>query len=287
MQIPEHRDDPTLEPAYAAVVAALRAHVPAARYRVILHGSTLWGDRSVLRSGLPISDIDLLVVGDDISDLPVAADQLSALWRPFARPDAPTFKLGIKFRSSAELASDAITANELAAVRHGRLLCGAPSLEISRPAPVWFAAQAALSVRTRIAYGADQLLRFAGHPRLAALRDYLAARILLEIPTALLLAHRQVERSYPERVRAVAALPAYRTLSVEFGLAGQLARALRTKRDPDSGGCGTMSDAIALLELVAQRVGVGSGRAGSLAALDRERPLDARDRRLLAEAVAR
>jgi len=223
-----------LEPQYTRVLNAIVSHKIPPTCSVILHGSVLWGDRTNLRVGLPVSDVDVLVVGNSLSDLSAAAVVLKSIAQANVKSSVPLFKLSAKFRTTSEIV-DCISANELSALLHGRVLVGPTSFDVLRPNQTWFSHQAQLAITTRLIYVAEQQKIIASSKYKGVLARYLAARLVLEIATVGLLAKGLVGLSYTHRV--VSFLTHYnRTVPTHLrqDLRSVLVDALCIKRDPEA-----------------------------------------------------
>lgn len=263
---------------YRQFVDVLACHPLPPSTSVLLCGSVCWGDLTTLRDGTPVSDVDLLIVGPSLAELRTAAAELAMLFRPFQRAEAPLFKLGMKLRLDTELTKELLTTNELAALQRGRLMCGKRHA-IEAPGSEWCRRQADLVVPTRLVCNATQAERIAGHRDESALRRYLAARTLLDLPSITLRHARELGHSYDHRVaqfcRAVDALPF--STGERRELRHLLGAALRTKRKPQDHACGSLPAAEATLELVARRAGVAAEAADRTVFWTSRRPLDVRD----------
>ena len=278
------------DPIYGEILHAVAGHRPTSDYSVIAHGSAIWGGRTVMRNGFPVSDVDILVIGLGQPGLITAARALYLVSKPFLIPEMPFFKLGVKFRTVEEITSNRITVNELGALRHGKLLCGRSEFEVYRPHPRWFHSQARLSVRTRIAYDAKQRERIRNDRFERPLSRYLAARVLLDIPTLALVTKGILGNDYTARVRQF--LQMFESFpqmdpGSDKELAATLNEALRTKHDPENHQCGTVERAIVRLLDYTTRLGIGP-----IAPIDttdkfweQERPLDLRDQGIWREAA--
>jgi hypothetical protein len=280
--LPSWNRDACLEPEYVRILEAIVEHTPQAKYSVVLHGSALWGDRTILRSSIPISDVDVLVVGDELSDLRAAAVALRAIAEKWGVGAVPLFKLSVKFRTSREIATEELSANELGALLHGCVLVGPSRFEVLKPDALWFYAQANLALRTRLLYVAQQQKDIASSQHRCALSRYLAARLLLDIPTTGLVLKGIVGLSYRHRVANF--LSEYIEVwphETMRELEGILTRALLTKQDPESNDCMDISTAAGLLVHFGEMFGLKDSNPGDNSRFWVEsRPLDLRDRTL-------
>lgn len=249
---------------------------------MILHGSALWGDRTCLRNGVPISDVDVLVIGDTLADLSAAAAALRAITDLCDVPAVPLFKLGVKFRTAHEIAREVLSANELGALRHGRVLVGRTRFDILRPNRNWFYQQSGLAVATRLVYVSEQQQEIGASSYTGVLSRYLAARLILDIATVGLLLKGSSGLSYTSRVAAFLGecrerLPA----EVLPELESALLRALYTKRDPEGHECTDIPSAANLLLRYSRMLGLTAPMPSNTAEFWRNsRPLDLRDRQL-------
>lgn len=276
------RQQGELEPPFASVLRFLASHRPCASYSIVVHGSALWGDRTVLECGEPVSDIDILIIGKQLDDLSCAAKLLRPLCLSIHRPQMPLFKLSAKLRTVDEIAGEPITANELAAVENGAILCGEPIFEIAVPDRQWFGEQARLAFRTRIAYTALQVRAAQCSPYWVAIERYLASRLILDIATVgLLLLANTMGRSYTNRVALLQANLNGDQLRIPKEILHSLRLALRTKRNPERHSCGTLSEALSILRKGVRDLGLLDADSFSLDGFwECERPLDMRDREL-------
>jgi hypothetical protein len=263
---------------YREFVDSLTTRTPAPPYSVILCGSAQWGDLTILRDGTAVSDIDLLVVGTSLEQLRVAAREIAERFRPFARADAPLFKVGLKLRLRDELTPEHLSINEVAALLRGRLLSGRP-VQLTEPGEEWCRQQANLVVPTRLRCNASQQALLNGIPNGAAMRRYVAARTLLDLPLIHLRSARELGHSYAERVsrftRSLGSLPL--DGSERRFLQTHMAAALRTKRAPDDYGCGSVASAERVLFNFAVRCGVAADAGRQADFWQARRPLDVRD----------
>lgn len=192
---------------------------------ISVYGSAFTPEFSTsLRLAVRLSDIDVMVVCEQAEERELLRD----LQRYFAvepRPQEPFHKLSVKFRRPSDLSLARMTANELAAVRFGRWFPEEPRLDLQPPSRSWFRQQAILSLRTRWAYDHQRWLQLGqGWPR-AIHEAYLACRIVLELPTAILLEMGIMHSSYELRVcRAESLFPR---------LSEPCRRALSFKLQPD------------------------------------------------------
>ncbi len=282
MRLRRWENDEHLEPEYARLLHAIAEHKPLAHYSVILHGSVLWGDRTTLRNGVPISDVDVLVVGEALSDLSAAASALRSIANSDAVSAVPLFKLSVKFRTVGEIAVQQISANELGALMHGRVLVGQSSFEILRPDRIWFYEQASLAVATRLIYVAEQQREIASSSYEWVLSRYLAARLILDIPTVGLLSKGIIGLSYTYRVTTF--LDEHIEEVVAEGLPAlqdALLTALRTKQDPEGYDCLDIPAAANLLICYSRTLGlIGAVPPNPGEFWRTSRPLDLRDRTL-------
>ncbi len=280
MSLPVWNGDAHLEPAYARLICAIAEHKPSANYAAILHGSALWGDRTNFRTGAPISDVDVLVVGDSLSELSAAASALRSIAEVYGVSSVPLFKLSLKFRTVDEIAIEELSANELGALIHGCVLVGRSRFEIMRPDEKWFYDQANLAVATRLVYVAEQQKEIASSQYEQVLSRYLAARLILDIATVGLLVRGFAGLSYTTRV-ATFFSECLRAVPGEFvtELQGMLITALRTKRDPEGHECTDIATAADLLLRYGRMLGLQVPMPLNSSEFWREsRPLDLRDR---------
>lgn len=242
------KPDPSLESIYFRPLHAIAEHSRRAPYNVILHGSVLWGDRTILRRGVPVSDIDVLVVGNTISDLSGAVCVLRSIADAYVKSEIPLFKLSVKLRTTAEIAQGNITANELGALLYGQVLIGPSCIEVPRFGLAWFHMQAELAVATRVYYVAEQQAMIASLSDTTAIARYLAARLILDIATVALLLRGVVGRSYTWKVETFLKErhPQFSSKIIS-GLRARFKAALRTKKDPENNECGDITDATELL----------------------------------------
>lgn len=219
-----------LPPIYAAAAASAAALALPADTTLILHGSALWGDVSVLADGTPVSDIDLLVLAPRMTSLRQTARRLRELSTALGLPLSTFCRLGVKFRLHVELKPELLTANEVSALLHGQLLRGEIPIRALQLTESWYLHQAWLSTSTRLAYASYQASLLESDADATALRNYVATRVVLEIATAALLQHGQLRRSYSERVE--------RWEQLEPGqspwLQSLMRAALTIKRTPDA-----------------------------------------------------
>ena len=281
VSLPTWKPNPRLEPGYARLLRAIVEHKPPAEYSVILHGSALWGDRSNLRTGLPISDVDVLVIGNSLSELSAAASALRSIAQSYGVSTVPLFKLSAKFRTIYEIGIDELSANELGAMMHGCVLVGPSRFEIMRPVGRWFYSQANLSVATRLIYVAEQQRKIVSSKYEPVLSRYLAARLVLDIPTVSLLLRGITGLSYTYRVNTFSRW--LNSVHSEFApnLQGILITALKTKRDPEGHHCMDISAASNLLLRFSRALGLTDPVPQNATEFWRDfRPLDLRDRML-------
>ena len=267
---------PELRQPYYDAVTAFAAPVPSSSCSVYLYGSAQWGDCTILRDGRPVSDIDLIVVGESIDDLRKAALHLSDRFAPFRRADAPLFKLGLKLRTRCEVAERKLTINDVTALLWGRLLSG-PPIVFPQPSARWFERQARLVVPMRRECTGTQrkLINVLGKP----LERYLAARTLLDIPTLLIRSPDDVRGGYRERVaRFPSALESIAMPDAERrAMVTLLQAALLTKMAPEGHECGTVEEAEQLLRRFAAWCGVVAAPGQGRSFWQAHRPLDVRD----------
>lgn len=274
--------DVHLEPQYVRILEAIAEHTPRAQYSVVLHGSALWGDRTTLRSGVPISDVDVLVIGDTLSDLPAAASAFRVIADEWGAGAVPFFKLSVKFRTIAEIATEELSANELGALLHGCTLLGPSRFEVFRPDPGWFYDQANLAIRTRLLYVAGQQKEITSSRYKCVLSRYLAARLLLDIPTVGLVLKGFVGLSYGHRVAHFLAKYLEEVpREIMRELQSTLTRALLTKQDPEGNECPDIPKATSLLVRYSSMLGLKDPiRHNTSQFWIESRPLDLRDRTL-------
>lgn len=249
-----------------------------------LHGSVVSGETTVERhTGLPLSDVDLLVVGPSLSSLATAAQSLAGVDAALRRPEAPLFQLGVKFRLFSELSPPLLSANELGALTWGQWIRGRP-LGISSPlSNGWFRKQAILALHTRLCYDADRIQRLNGAASPGAHRSYIIARTILELPTIGLLSKGLLFASYQERVDRFLRLMAPEGVRM-FGAV--LQEALRLKRSPSFPTELRATTARRFLVAGARRIGleIKDDDLPSSAFWSTHRPLDVRDREIWARA---
>lgn len=263
--------------AYKQFVDVVRASCSEYGSSVFLVGSVLWDEATVLHDGTPVSDIDLVVVGDCLDELRRAARGLTALFVPLRRSDAPFFKLGMKLRMPSELTGELLCANTFAAVTCGRLLSGS-RVPFALPGLQWYRRQADLVVPTRLQCNSTQREQLGAKD--VVLHRYLAARTLLDITAVAATGLQDVVGSRVQRLarferklqRDSAFAPSEREM-----LRHSLAAAARTKKDPERHSCGTLADAERLLSEVAIRCGAKADAADRQIFWQAERPLDVRD----------
>ena len=271
------------------ILRDVAARVDSSGCSVVVHGSALWGDRSRLRTGLPISDVDLLVIGESIDHLQCAARELVAPSRSIAEEGIPFLKLSAKFRTYSELTPEQLTANEVGAIRLGRRICGRSRICLPRLCLSWFRDQAVLAARTRLAYVAKQQSQAFGHWAETALLRYLAARVVLDIPTIGLLMSGTTGHSLSWRVRRFGE-NGLRQLGLnpaeEASLISLLRRAIKVKREPDLHSFIELAESILLFRrLAAALTACSESILFTSLAWASERPLDLRDRAIWRDAL--
>lgn len=168
---------------------------------IAVYGSVVHGEFAFDSSrGQPLSDIDLLVLSDSMHSLKLAASALASIDVALCQSLAPWFRLGVKFRTLPELRLSSITATELAAIQTGLWVTERPSLSSPQPTWRWWQQQADLAIRTRIFYDLKRIESLAAPS--PSITRYLAARTILELPTAYLLTQGLVLGAYTDRVAA-------------------------------------------------------------------------------------
>jgi hypothetical protein len=269
----------------SAVTQVFRVVRPLEGTLACVHGSAATGELSTIPElSLPISDIDILVVSSTWDGLEQAVRLLTRVDNSIRRPDAPFFRLGVKFRLVSELVPSLMNANEVAALRFGRWGHGRrPGIRgpLSRE---WFQNQAALSIATRSEYDAPRLEIARRSLHSSVHLNYLAARTALETATVILLAAEQMARTYSARVteslRLLRRLSRHSQDQAEWSCV--LREALRVKRSPGTATWLDYDSALRFLRCQGERVAalLSPTIVSTQLPWSELRPLDGRDKEL-------